>query len=430
VENLTASEECLQRLQQTIQFAVKEIPYYRNRAAFYSKPVSTIEDLENLPFVMPNSFVADPRSFCSSSRWPDSVSFSSATTGSMGRPRWHLRAEKEAQIVYGQRKANPSGVTLVIHPFDQGAPLQIEEKPNDIYLPFFVPWHYELILNTLESGWASPAGQLPVSHIVAFSPALRILTTWLAERDRDPATFGVKEMVGYGSIQPLVWRRQLKKKWNAHYTDFYGLSEVKAVADTCPICRNYHFLYPVIPEVVGPTSKQSVKQGVGVLVLTELMPFAQLQVLIRYWTEDLVEIASPCMLSPFGFKFRGRLADSVILKPQSNRTTEIVIGSLQTGEICSEFPDIAISKIPWASSFEDVGAPRFFLSGSEDTARLVVELRFTPELFQERTDQLIQSLRKAVLREITSLAAAVETGRTFLEIEAVGPGELQQITRV
>ena len=186
----------------------------------------------------------------------------------------------------------------------------------------------------------------------------------------------------------------------------------------------------MIPEVVDPTSKQSVKQGVGVLVLTELMPFAQLQLLIRYWTEDLVEITSPCMLSPFGFKFRGRLADSVILKPQSKRVTEIVIGSLQTGEICSEFPDIAITKIPWASSFEDVGAPRFFLSGSEDTARLVVELRFTPELFQERSNQLIQSLREAVLREITNLAAAIETGRAFLEIEAVGPGKLQQITSV
>jgi phenylacetate-coenzyme A ligase PaaK-like adenylate-forming protein len=430
VENLTASEECLQRLQQTIQFAVKTIPYYRDRAARYSKPVNTTQDLENFPFVEPESFVSDPRSFCSSSQWPDSISFSSATTGSIGRSRWHLKTEKEAQSGYGQRATNASGITLVIHPFDQGAPLQIEEKPNTIYLPFFVPWHYELILNTLESGWSSPMGRLHVSHILAFSPALRILTTWLAEQDKDPATFGVKEVAGYGSIQPPVWRRRLKTRWHAHYTDLYGLSEVKAIADTCPICDNCHFLYPVIPEVVDSASRQLVKQGVGVLVLTELMPFAQLQLLIRYWTGDLVEIMSPCMLSSFGFKFRGRLADSVILTPSNGRATKIAIGSLQTGEICSEFPDIAVTRIPWASSFEDVGAPRFFLSGSNNTVSIVVELRFSPELFQERSDQLIRSLRQTILREVTGLGAVVEAGQVFLEIESVGPGRLLQLTNV
>ena len=428
MENLTAREEHFQMLQRTIEFAAREIPYYRSRTASYTKPLGTLEDLESLPFVDPENFVNEPHSFCSSNIWPDAVSFSSSTTGIIGRPRWHIKAESKALLENNPKEGWPPGVTLVIHPFDQGLPLQIQGGPRNIFVPFFVPWHYDLILDALEHGWPDPLGRLTVNYILAFSPALRILTAWLTDRNKDPRAFGVQELVGYGSIQPPVWRRRLARSWGANYADLYGLSEVKAVSGTCRLCCCRHFLNPVIPEVVDPVSRRVIKRGAGVLVLTELMPFAQLQILIRYWTADLVEITEPCMLSSFGFQFRGRLADSVITS--SLGRPDVTIGALQVGEICSEFADISVNKISWASSFDDVGSPRFFLSANGNTVNIAVELRFRPEVFPERSNQLMHSLRRSVLQEITGLANAVDKGQVRLEITVTRPGQLEKITKV
>ena len=295
-------------------------------------------------------------------------------------------------------------------------------------MPLLNPWHYELILDLLRDGWRNSTGNHRIELIHAFGPALRILTSWLRQRDIDPGEFGVRILTGYGSIQPEVWRKRLEREWNATYVDQFGLSEVKmSAAVQCQLCGSYHFHRPIAAEVVHADNAKPCFEGTGVLVLSELYPLAQAQLLLRYWTGDLVEIMEPCMLSSMSFKPRGRVQDSVLGSPD---TGGIVIGALQVGEICAESPDVATTPFHWATWAVDAGIPRFTLKGSDRGAQLIVELRYSPELFPERARQICHWLKNRLEEEITGLAKASHNRLFELDVSATRPGGLSEPIKV
>lgn len=421
--------ELLTNLEQTRRFAVENIPWYRSRAV-YHKPIKQVADLHQLPFIQPEVFRESPWDFASSGAWPAGITFSSSTTGNIGRPRWHSHAEGVAYDDYlnSVRAQRCEMITLNIHPFDQGPALASPGETGTLYVPLLNPWHYELILNLLRDGWRNNTGNHRVELIHSFGPGLRILTSWLRERDIDLREFGVRILTGYGSIQPEAWRKRLELDWNAKYVDQFGLSEVKmSAAVQCQICGSYHFHRPIIAEVVHPDKGEPCSEGTGVLVLSELYPLAQAQLLLRYWTDDLVEIMDPCMLSSMSFKPRGRVKDSVFGPPD---TSGLVIGSLQVGEVCAESPDVATTPFHWAPWAIDAGPPSFSLRGSERRAEVVVELRFNPVLFPERAKQVCRSLSERLEHEITGLARASQKGLFELDLTGVRPGSLSETTKV
>lgn len=422
-------EELLPGLEQTRRFAVRNIPWYRDREE-YQQPLGQLSDLGRWPLIKPEVFRDSPWVFASNLEWPAGITFSSSTTGNTGRPRWHSHAEGVAydEFVRRARPRTGKGFTLNIHAFDQGAALASPGESGTQFVPLLNPWHYELILSLLRDGWRNRAGTHRVELIHAFSPGLRVLTNWLQERDIDPSDFGVCMLTGYGSIQPESWRRRLEREWSAKYVDQFGLSEVKmSAAIQCQVCGNYHFHRPIFAEVVNPENGDPCKEGAGILVLSELYPLAQAQVLLRYWTGDLVELAEPCMLSTFGFRPLGRAQYSVYGPPYGSGP---VVGSLQVGEICAEFPDVATTPLAWASWATDAGPPRFSLRGTDQGAELVVELRFDPALHPGRAEQTCQFLQQRLENEITGLLAASREGRFKLHVTAVRPGVLSETTRV
>ena len=428
---MTVSGVTLAQLHETLRFAVAEIPYYRERADSYGAPVETLDALQRLPFVTPEAFAADPRAFSSGVSWPEGTTFSSATTGDIGRSRWRsfdeLRAIRSFQEQVGLEPA--TGVTLWIHAFDQGPPLLVPGSDNVICVPFLVPWHFTYIRRLLEDGWEGPTGHRRVERLVGFSPALRILTVYLEERGVVLEDFKIQSLEGFGSIQPWIWRRRLARSWGAPYQDLYGLSEVVgSEARSCPVCGAYHFFQPIIAEVVDLVSGVQIREGLGELILTELTPYARLQLLIRYRTGDLVEIAPRCMVSPFGIRFRGRLQHSLVI--ERDEAAPVAFGSLQIGEICAELPDVADEPVSWADWAADVGPPRFHLAREAITVRVAVELRYDPALHQERAASVRETLRRAMVRSIRSLDAGLEAGDLELDLTTVNRGTLESITKL
>ncbi|MCA9660724.1 MAG: hypothetical protein KC486_20450 [Myxococcales bacterium] len=427
-------DDPLPHLRATLEYATAKIPYYRERPA-YARPLESLEELAALPILDPADYVAAPERFAVPGLWPDQISYSSTTTGALGRPRWHLQREIDAHAALIGADAPPEGddpgpVTLVIHPYDQGGGQRPSGFPRTIYAPFLVPWHYEHILKLLEEGWRTPLGTRRIEHIDAFSPALRIYTVWLAQRGIDPAAFGVKALTGYGSIQPPPWRRRLRRRWGAAYDDLYGLSEVKqSAAAPCPLCGALHHLGPIVGEVVDPETRAPIDRGVGVLVLTELYPYAELQLLVRYWTDDLVELTGPCVLADLGFRFLGRRSSGVALPRDGDAPA--YVGALEVGEAISESADVALHTFPWAPFAHDVGAPRFTLRAGETagSARVEVELRYSPELFPRRAAAACAELRDALLTAIPRLRARVDAGAASLEVLPREPGSLAAPTK-
>ncbi|MFH1465135.1 MAG: hypothetical protein ABIO70_12185 [Pseudomonadota bacterium] len=419
---MLTNDDRLDLLRATLQRAVTRIPWYQERAAQYAVPMDSLADLARLPFVRPRDFFDDPAAFAVGEGWPDVISYSSSTTGAIGRARWHSVAEAEACAALAVGGA-VAGDTLVIHPFDQASVLRSGSETGRLYVPMLLPWHFEKIHALLRDGWRGPGGQVHrFTELDCFSPGLRILTSWLQARGADPREFGIELLTGYGSIQPGPWRRLLEDTWGARYRDIYGLSEVKlGDAVSCPLCGAYHFNRPIIAEVVDPDSQQPVVEGPGILVLTELYPYAQLQTLLRYWTDDLVKIAEPCLLHPPGLRFLGRLQDSVLLRRPGR---SIAVGALQVAELCAEWPDVRLAPVAWAPWAHDVGAPRCRLSLEGDELCLAAELRYLPHLFPARAAQVRAALRTALLERVPGLADAVADGAISLRVEACAPETL------
>jgi len=427
-----------EQLADTLRFAVENIPWYRDRVDAYGGPLRSPEDLAQLPIIDRATVMADQRAFASSDELPSMISYSSSTTGGIGQPRWRNDAERLALAnllassrdnAKGADSRDADGVTLVIHPFDQGPPVELMTATRRLYVGMFVPWHFELIHQILTEGWESPAGRLRVSAIDCFSPGLRILTEWFDQREIDPRGFGVKNLFGYGSLQPAAWRRRLTEQWGAAYCDLYGLSEViLSESAQCPLCRAYHFVFPIVPEVVDLTSRQPMTTGVGVLLLTELYPYAQLQLLMRYWTDDIVELVRPCPLGGMGIIFRGRRTSSVVI--ERGGRAPLVVGSLQVGEVCAEFADVAISEIPWAKWAIDVGIPRFSLTSVGREVRVIIELRYSPALFPERAVAVTGEVAAVLRREITGLSQAIDDCEVDLMVTCVGAGQIPENVKV
>lgn len=421
-----------EQLRDTIDFGVAHIPWYRERADAYLGPIDTLEDLARRPIIDRSIVMADQRAFASSDEWPSGISYSSSTTGGIGQPRWRSLGEQQALVDFLGPPPERDGVTLVIHPFDQGPPMLPPGAANRVYVGMFVPWHFDLIHQMLAEGWSSPSGRVPVTTIDCFSPGLRILTEWFGQRGIDPSSFGVSRLLGYGSIQPRPWRRRLEAAWGATYTDMYGLSEVM-LSDSaeCPLCHAFHFPLPIVPEVVDLVTREPVARGTGVLLFTELHPFAQLQLLVRYWTDDIVELARPCPLGGFGVFLRGRRSMSAVVERPD--ATALAIGSLQVGELCADLPDVALTPIAWAPWAHDVGGPRFSLSMSAAGAsevRVRVELRYDPALHPTRAAAVVDELRSALCHHISGVAEAVDAGHVHLTVDAVGPGRLDEPVKV
>jgi len=175
-------------------------------------------------------------------------------------------------------------------------------------------------------------------------------------------------------------------------------------------------------------TRQPVPRGTGVLLLTELYPYAQLQLLVRYWTDDLVELAKPCPIGGFGIFFRGRRASSAII-PRADGDA-LVVGSLQVGEVCADVADVAVDPIAWAPWAVDVGPPRFSLHAADRDIVVTVALRYAPSVFPTRAGEVRARIVDDLRREVTGLAGALDRGEARLHVDAVGPGHLREATKV
>jgi len=421
------SRPLVDQLRDTLEYAVSRIPWYRQRASAYSRPVENRADLATLPIIDRATVLADPSAFTATEEWPSSIIYSSSTTGGVGRPRWRNAAELRAWVEVLASQPEPTGTTLAIHPFDQGPPILPPGVSNRLYVGMLVPWHFELIHDLLAHGWSSPAGPRHITTVDCFSPGLRILTEWLEQRAIDPREFGVERLVGYGSLQPQPWRDRLRSAWGATYLDLYGTTDIiLSEAVQCPLCHAYHFPHPVIVEVVDGVTRQPITEGTGVLLLSELYPFAQMQVLVRYWTDDLVEIAKPCPLGGFGLLLRGRYATSAVVARVEREP--LLVGALQVAEACADLADVALATIGWAPWAIDVGLPRFSLRSHGSELSVTVELRYSPSLFPAPAAHARDVLADRLLASVTGLAEAVADGEVALAVHTVGPGRLTEPT--
>ena len=203
---------------------------------------------------------------------------------------------------------------------------------------------------------------------------------------------------------------------SAEITEIYSLSEIISGACRCGSCGQFHMDAPVIAEVVDLTSKKPKTAGPGMLVLTELYPFSQLQPFIRYETGDIVR-ACPSACGPgIAFEFLGRQdqTPSAVLEGH----LEVILTPRVFWEVLEDIPEVARSPAGAGSCPPyDVLPLGFPYATAKTTSRsgkasleFDIGVTFSPDLYPERANDLCQQIVDSLQSKDPQFNAAIRCG--------------------
>jgi phenylacetate-coenzyme A ligase PaaK-like adenylate-forming protein len=265
-----------------------------------------------------------------------------------------------------------------------------------------------------------------VSVVIGTERMVKALTVYLSEDGFDLAASPVRTIALFGGHVTPNRKRLLSRLWQAAVKDNYSLTEVFGGASECGIGGPWIFDPHVVAEVVHPRTFEPVVEGVGVLLLTTLYPFVQQMPLVRYCTNDLVEVVetgeqdgAPVV------RYAGRVPRSILDARGSDVEPLLLSGRLY--EILESYPDIAVSP-----RFPDLcDGPGLELTGDhhfgvdhrhdEGVDRITIRLglRYAPQLFPEHVAAIDADIRARVSRAHPALARRLSVGDAELEVVAL-----------
>lgn len=238
------------------------------------------------------------------------------TTGTTGSPLvlWRAHAESVAiaRIFRPEPSTTPRALVLSVREDFHGTATAIPTRQFALEASIADERSIEHALDLLTRRFEAPGIEERVTLVSGTDTALRALAHYAAHAGMDLAALPVKAILTYGDFVPRSVRGWLEHVWGAPLVDRYSCAEHFGGASSFPGNDLYRFDPHVIAEVVDVLSGEPVRSGVGVLVLTSLHPFVQLMPLIRYRTDDLVEVVNG--EDPQGslvVRLKGRLRDAV-----------------------------------------------------------------------------------------------------------------------
>lgn len=322
-------------------------PFYREKwGPLADEPLADIEDLAQLPVLGKD----DLRRFfdyaCAAGGDLGTVIHSSGTTG---QPVYRIRSKAELQFifrffskVYPQQEANedePAPLGLVIDVQDHGGSVSLPPGSPGFRISSWSEARLADAIDLLQSEHRLPGLTRRVATLSCGSEILITLTLGLLRRGLDPASFRLRA-ISIGGL-PLTRTRYdwLRRLWNCSIVDRWSCSEVFGSAARLQPDEAFVFDPNVVTELIDPKTGVALAQGTGLIALTELVPFSQMQTLVRYAPGDLFQAV--CFEGGSrAFRFRGRTTDSV-MAPDGR----LVLAAMDILEV--------LHKIPWVTRWND-----------------------------------------------------------------------------
>ncbi len=273
--------------------------------------------------------------------------------------------------------------------------------------------------------------------LVGLESQLRILTTRLIETGFDFADSRVTSVHSTGDLITSRLREFYEGVWKAPLTSRYSMSEVFGGAENCAQCGYYHCDTHIVGEVVDPRSGAPIDAGCGVLTLTCLYPFVQMQPFIRYRTGDLVELGPrDCPVDSLAFRLMGREIHSIV--DASADPAQPLIAAAELYDILDAYPEVALGEfeemfrsLDSLPDRHDLGHLKYRLTSRQENGRqhidLQIALRFTPYLYESRTRAVIDDIRAEIMRRHPYLAESIRNHRVDFDITAVSSREISQV---
>ncbi|MDP3154332.1 MAG: hypothetical protein Q8N23_16765 [Archangium sp.] len=410
-------------LQTTLAHAVREVPFYRRRLGRRWERVRGVADLPALPFLTKAQAISQQRSLLAGKPGGFVGTISSGTHHSTGELLQVPRSPAEALatrelLAQTFRHVKADGWVLEVraahHGFSEGA------EPGRLVMPWTYTAQALRLFEQLLSR-PQPDGRR-VRSVVLGAGALMPLTSWFLSRGIEPRKFGVRAIGTTSFRLSAHWKALVEDAWGCRVRDNFSLSELPAPALECDACGFHHWLPPpMVSEVVDPFTREQVKRGVGVLVVTTLAPYVTTMPLIRYWTGDLVELGPRCAAAKAtGFRPLGRFEQAIV-----SQRDGLMISPLKVSDFLEGRPEVARHAHPLETlgviPQGDCGAVKFELTRGP---KLRVELRFDPMIFSEAARDLGEALGAHLLKARPALRRLERSGRGELEIVLLRPGSL------
>jgi len=210
-------------------------------------------------------------------------------------------------------------------------------------------------------------------------------------------------------VFPLTRARYdwLRRHWGCTMVDRWSCSEVFGSATRLHPDGAFVFDTNVVTELVDPQTGAALTYGTGLLALTELVPFSQMQTLVRFTPGDLFQ----AVWSEDGgraFRFRGRTADSV-MDPDGR----LILAALDIFEVLHQFPEIVRwddadmgDLLPWGRAVDPPQYHAVFETGTR--LNLTFACSFDPDLFPEAARRTRFGIEVALKTTSPELASAME----------------------
>jgi phenylacetate-coenzyme A ligase PaaK-like adenylate-forming protein len=241
---------------------------------------------------------------------------------------------------------------------------------------------------------------------------IKAFTLLCRQRSISTKEFAIELLACYGNQLTTRWRRLLEDTWQTQVHDIYGLSEVPGLhANWCRHCASFHFSNLAIIETLDVLDNTLTSRGLAKLVGTSLYPLSSAVPIIRYYTEDLIDIGDVCERAGLNkISYIGREAATLLNGPK------VLLSPVVVHDILDEIPDVATQEFDFAAKLNlrfSGGFKKWKPFRKEKELVVSVELRWPPDHYQERASDLTAVLRKKILEMSPELAAQSREGLEF-----------------
>jgi phenylacetate-coenzyme A ligase PaaK-like adenylate-forming protein len=420
----------------TLAHARAHTRYYRGDEYDWSPPVDGAEPtLDGLPLLRREVVVERFDEFLADSLTLRSVCHTSGTTGT---PLDLYKSYEEIEFLqaYYRRLIQPVVESLESLPLvltlpnvNHGVPVPMP----GLGMTFVAGVTDDTLIRDarrlLGQTFSRPGYDSRISILTGLPHHVLLFTSYLFEQGVDPSTLGLRSLTVTGGFLSTNWIRFLVDSWRCMVNDRFTLTEAIGGASRVPGTDVYELDPHLVGEVVDPDTERRIDHGVGLLVLTNLYPFVQMQPLIRYTVGDLVRRLPG--EGPLRFQFLGKEGNCISRLRHGRR--EWLLYSARLNELVNQFPDVNVYE--WFSNVRVVhdrtigSLPVLSVTSTTENGRLSIriamELRYAPHTRRERADELRRSIVEGLrATPDTVLAAGMDRGEVDLDVSFVGPGAL------
>ena len=441
--SLQADLHCLRNrlLPSTIRRAWKGSRYYRelyDRAGVDAQAILTVDDLPHLPVVRKADIrraAHDARCFPETTR----VSHIQHTSGTTSKPLFFYRSADEVRFIsqfFSQLSRDASQdiselpLTLVLSGMDwHGTPTPIPGNAFPIHCSLLSESYFSVAVDLLRNEFDIP-NVTPRVRTLTGANELLTFTSWCLERGINcKEEFAVQSIQLTGFYLTSRWRKLLSDVWGAVVLDRYTLSEHFGGATRISLHDGFRFDPHIAYELVDFSTHLPVVEGPGMMLLTSLYPFVQLQPLIRYWTADIFVSHPESRDGAPAFEFLGRESHALF---HPDDPGQLLLSGVDVVEALDSYPDVArTSNFREHSDLRFHGADGYPLFGGlyqRSNGKLIFRLQVavitSPHVFPNRLRDLQESMRADVLARSQRLTDMVECGEAEFTVEHVSAGQL------